>query len=270
MSSERTRSVPDAKQTTGEAGATNRATARHCRTVSDRLTAYLDGELDPAAASAVRGHLRLCERCRVAAEDHAKIRDALGDLERPEPPAALWDGVLDRLGQAEIADARKPRWSRWLDRVRPHLVPAGLATAACATAVLVMHLRTGDDDATRTPVAVGSSHQPDVAPPPPAPAPAPPMPPPVTRDATDALADEAARIDGRFRDTAAELLPLARAELHGAARTRFDREVAALEARVVRAAAGAARDRAWHALIRYLERAALGEPGRLAMNEVSR
>lgn len=253
----------------------------NCRSVSDRLTAYLDGELDPTAASAVRGHLRLCEACRLAAEDHAKIRDTLGDLDRPEPPAALWDGVLDRLGQAEIADARKPRWSRWIDRVRPHLVPAGLATAACATAVLVMHLRAGGDDAphagsvaigsSQDRVAVGSSPQDRVAPQDPDLAPPAPMPPPpVTRDATDALADEAARIDARFRDTAAELLPLARAELHGAARTRFDREVAALEARVVRAAAGAARDRAWHALIRYLESAALGEPVRLAMNEVTR
>lgn len=70
----------------------------NCRSVSDRLTAYLDGELDHAAASAVRGHLRLCESCRLAAEDHAKIRDTLGDLERPEPPTALWDGVLERLG----------------------------------------------------------------------------------------------------------------------------------------------------------------------------
>lgn len=227
----------------------------NCREATDRLTAYLDGELDPAASSAMRGHLRLCESCRLAAEDHAAIRDRLGELQRPEPPAALWDGVLAQLGQAEIADARRSRWSRLLDRVRPHLVPAGLATAACAAAVLVMHVRSGDEGAARpAPIAIAPS-APDVAPPaPPAPAP------PVTRDATAELADEAARIDARFRDTAAQLLTLARADLHGAALARFDREVATLESHVLRATAGAARDRAWHALLHHLERAALGEP----------
>jgi hypothetical protein len=235
--------------------------------VTDRLTAYLDGELDAAASSAMRGHLRLCESCRLAAEDHAAIRDRLGELERPEPPAALWDGVLERLGQAEIADARRSPWSRLLDRVRPHLVPAGLATAACATAVLVMHLRSGDDRAARPGsdgIAVATRRAPDVAPPP-APAPR------VTRDATAELADEATRIDARFRTAATQLLTLARGELRGAALARFDREVAALEADVLRTSPGVARDRAWHALLHHLERAALGEPtGRLAAHQGAR
>jgi hypothetical protein len=236
--------------------------------VTDQLTAYLDGELDPTTASAVRGHLRLCETCRVAAEDHAAIRDQLAELQRPEPPPAVWDGVLARLGEAEIADARRSRWSRVLDRLRPHLVPAGLATAACAAAVLVMHLRSGGD-ASPQPVAVAPA-------PAPAPAPVPvpdraPVPPAVTRDATLELADEAARIDERFRQTTATLLPIARDQLRGAALARFDRDVAALEAKVVRAADGAERDRAWHTLIGFLERAALGVPsGRVAMNEVRR
>lgn len=241
-----------------------------CRGVSAQLTAYLDGELSPAKASAVRGHLRLCEACRTAAEDHAAIRDRLGELERPEPPPAVWERVLARLGEAEIADARRPGWRRFVDRVRPHLVPAGLATAACAAAVLVMHVRSGGDD--RGPSAIALPPAPTapdrIAPAPPAPAPAPPR---VARDATLELADEAARLDARFRETTAALLPLARAELRGAALARFDREVAALEAKVVRASAGAARDRAWHTLIGFLERTALSVPApRVAMNEVRR
>lgn len=234
----------------------------NCRSVTEKLSAYLDGELDATTSSAVRGHLRLCETCRVAAEDHAAIRDRLGELARPEPPAAVWEGVLARLGEAEIADSRRSRWSRLLERVRPHLVPAGLATAACAGAVLFMHLRDGGDGARPIAAALDEHVTPppsDVTPPPRT---------PVTRDATLELADEVARIDARFRTTTAELLPLARAEQHGAARARFDRDVAALEAKVVRAAAGAARDRAWHDLLGFLERAALGE--RLAMSEVRR
>ncbi|MBE7454077.1 MAG: zf-HC2 domain-containing protein [Kofleriaceae bacterium] len=106
-----------------------------CAAVQRELTAYLDGELDTASASALRGHLRLCPDCRAAAEDHAAIRDRLAELERPAPPPALWDGVRARLGVAVIADARRPRWARLLERLRPHLVPAGLAATACAVAV---------------------------------------------------------------------------------------------------------------------------------------
>lgn len=242
----------------------------NCRSATEKLSAYLDGELDATTSSAVRGHLRLCDTCRLAAEDHAAIRDRLAELARPEPPPAVWEGVLARLGEAEIADARRSRWSLIFERIRPHLVPAGLATAACAGAVLFMHLRDDGDRARPAAVARDEAVTPPVAPPDhdqvavPAPVPRP----PVTRDATAELADEAARIDARFRTTTAELLPLARAELQGAARARFNREVAALEAKVVRAAAGAARDRAWHDLLGFLERAALGE--RLAMSEVRR
>ena len=155
------------------------------------------------------------------------------------------------------------------NRVRPHMVPAGLAAAACAVAVLVIQLRGTDDGG--APLAADelpatAVERADMGEPGPTPdrqvgprAPA--------VDATAELAAEAERVEARFRTTAADLLPLARAEHRGAGLRRFDREVAALEAAVVRAPAGKARDRAWHTLLGFLERAALGEPGqRVAVN----
>lgn len=241
-----------------------------CKDVTSQLTPYLDGELDTATASAVRGHLRLCATCRAAAEDHAVIRDTLAELKRPEAPSAVWEGVLARLGEAEIADARRSRWSRfaekWRARVRPHLVPAGLAAAACAGVVVFMQLR-GDDSPAAQPLALPSPGEAMGNPVAPRVRDTPPTPPKrATVDASVELAAETARIDERFRRTAADLMPIARAEQHGAALRRFDREVATLEAAVVAAAAGKARERAWHALLTFLERAALGEPvGRVAV-----
>ncbi|HVK72945.1 MAG TPA: zf-HC2 domain-containing protein [Kofleriaceae bacterium] len=231
-----------------------------CREAQARLTAYLDGELDGSTASAIRGHLRVCDDCRHAAEDHAAIRDSLAGLARPEPPPAIWDGVMAKLGEAEIADSRRSRWSRLLHRLRPHLLPASLAVGACAAAAVIVHVRQ-DEPRRAAPQAVApidpaERGATDLVPPP-----APPPIPPVTRDATIELAAETERIDARYREVAADLLGQAREQLgeKSAARRRFDREVAGLERAVLAAPAGKARDRAWHALITFLERAAIGE-----------
>lgn len=233
-----------------------------CSELDRELTAYLAGELDELSARAARGHLRTCAACRARAEDHARIRDELAGLggARPEPPPAMWDAIWTRLGEAEIGDARQSRWARWWQRARPHLVPAGLAVGACAAAAVVIHLRRApSSEPTRPSLAVTA---PTVAPPAPVDdvAPAPPVRP--TRDATDELADEAARLEARYRTTVAELLPVARAEVEGwkPARARaFKVELARREGATVRAPAGRARDRAWHELISFLELAALGE-----------
>ena len=232
-----------------------------CRELTARITAYLDGDLDDAAASACRGHLRTCAACRALAEEHAAIRDGLAGLERPEPPPALWAAIHARLGEAEIADAEKPRaarlWGGLVARLRPVLVPAGLTVSACAIAIAVVQWRRAPE---LRPLAV-HLEVPAVAPPP--------APPPVhiaPRDAAAELADEQARVDEKFRTTAAELLALARTEIAhapAAAARQFDAEVARREKAVLAAAPGRARDRAWHALTSYLETVALGE--RLAM-----
>lgn len=244
----------------------------NCKELEPRLTAYLAGELDEVSARAARGHLRVCEACRVLAEDHARVQGALASLgaDRPEPPSAMWDAIQARLGEAEIADSRQPRWARWWLRVRPHLAPAGLALGACAAAAILIHARRGGDDDARpdgvraavvarlhderadraTPDRDVVDHGAPVARPRP------------DRDASVELADEAKRIEEQFRDTVAELLPAARAEVatwRPAQARAFKVELAKREGATVRAAPGRDRDRAWHALIAFLETTALGE-----------
>jgi hypothetical protein len=101
-----------------------------CRDVQDLASSYIDGELDDARASALRGHARQCPSCLAAVRELGAIRDAAADLDTLEPPPSLWSAVQRGLAEAEIADARRSRlWLHW-QALRPRLLPAAVALAA--------------------------------------------------------------------------------------------------------------------------------------------
>lgn len=234
-----------------------------CRELTELVVAYLDGELPPERATECRGHLRVCAACRSLADQHARLRDALVELPAVEPPPALWAQINARLGAEEIAASERPAWrralARWASGLRPIATPAALALSAGAVALGVVHLRgsSGTGTAALTDVAARAT---------PAPTPVPVEPPPVVvavgRDALDEAADRDGAADARFRAVTADLLALARAEAAGwpASRAkRFARDVERREQAVLAAAPGRDRERAWHELTSFLERAALGE-----------
>jgi hypothetical protein len=224
----------------------------NCRDARPRLSAYLDGELDDRAASALRGHLRLCPACRRLADDHAATVEAIASLAAttPEPPAELWDGVLARLGEAEVADAQRSTWwLRW-HRLRPQLFPATAALAVAATVGLWAWRRD------LAPVEPALARIPDAA----ALAAAAPVrevPYDDQRDAVIALGDDAAVLDEAYRTAADELLALVALEQprwSPADVARVDARVAELRAAVDAAEPGELRERAWQALVAYLQR----------------
>jgi hypothetical protein len=100
------------------------------------VTAFVDGELDPERASALRGHARGCARCAAAIAHEASVRDGLAALEVAEPPAALWAGIDARLAEAEVADASRPRIWLWWQAVRPRAYAGALAAATAALALV--------------------------------------------------------------------------------------------------------------------------------------
>ncbi|HWN66704.1 MAG TPA: zf-HC2 domain-containing protein, partial [Haliangium sp.] len=103
-----------------------------CRDVQDLASSYIDGELDDARASALRGHVRQCPSCLAAVRELGAIRDVAAALDTLEPPASLWSAVQSGLAQAEIADAGRSRlWLHW-QVLRPRLLPAAVALAATA------------------------------------------------------------------------------------------------------------------------------------------
>jgi hypothetical protein len=224
----------------------------NCRDVEPRLSAYLDGELDDRAASALRGHLRLCEACRQLADNHAATVDVLASLASatPEPPPALWDGVLARLGEAEVADARRSTWwLRW-QWLRPHLLPATAALAMVAT-VGVWAVKRGETAMEPALAAIPDTAALAAA------APLRDVPYDDHRDAVIALGDDAQVLDEAYRSAADELLALIaldRATWTPEQATRVDARIGELRAAVAAAEPGEPRERAWQALVGYLQR----------------
>jgi hypothetical protein len=221
-----------------------------CEDTRPQLTAYLDGELEGDRGSAVRGHLRECEACRQVAGDEAALRDGLRSLPPVDPPATLWSGVQARLAAAEVADSKKPAWrravARWL--MPQQLAFAGVAFAALA--VLVVWKSRRDEPAAPPPPPVAVQQvliQPSAAPAPVA----------DSGDVTAELAAAPARETDGYADSAAALKKLAIEARSGWSDERkhgFDAHMATLETAIDHADQGRARQAAYRALIRYLQR----------------
>jgi hypothetical protein len=204
-----------------------------CKDVQGLCTLYVDGELDEVRASALRGHLRGCAACRKVVEEEALVRDAGADLGPIDPPPELWQGIQQRLADAEVADAERSRaWLLWR-RLRPHALTAAVATAAAAVLIVWLVRRDGSE-ATSTespPVAIET----------------PPLPPEgggpgrgvPQRTFEELRADELAAADATYDQVIVDLRKIVaeeRAAWSPAAARKFDARMAALEAE-----AGAAR-----------------------------
>ncbi len=71
-----------------------------CQEVRQQLSAWLDDELDAAAAAALMAHLDSCEACRREWRRLTALESALGHLVAPVPPG---------LAEKVLAQVRPPR-----------------------------------------------------------------------------------------------------------------------------------------------------------------
>ncbi len=202
-----------------------------CSLIHKLSSAYLDGELDDARSSAVRGHLRACESCaeRVADEQAAARAAAeLASASDPmlEPTASLWEKIGQRLAAEEIADsqvapvrlrARSALATIW--PFRAHLAVAVMLSVVVGALIVkqrsgvVLVARRGVQDAPQPVFAAtgadraGESH-------------------------FNVVASEIRRADERYMTTIARLRELAASEQDGwsaAAKQRFDDSVSKFE-----------------------------------------
>jgi anti-sigma factor RsiW len=97
----------------------------------DRLSAYLDGELDATERESVDDYLAGSAEWRAERDEIAYARDALRGLPAREAPPGFWEGVLS----PELTRARVKRRSRWS---RIAAAASGVAVAAVVIASLVI------------------------------------------------------------------------------------------------------------------------------------
>lgn len=232
---------------------------KSCDGVRARLTAYLDGDLDPERGTLVRGHLRTCDACRQIAADEAALRDGLRALPTVDPPPSLWANVQARLAEVEVAESQRPAWRRMLARWMPSPQRLALGGAVAAAAVTLTVWRVSSRDA--EPVAPRIADHPSPAiesSATPAPAPRPPTP-PSADDATAELLAEPARITATYEATANELLALAADARPGwtdAAKATFDARIADFQRALTASAVDERmRHRTYRAMIRYVQNA---------------
>ncbi len=115
----------------------------------DRLSAYLDGELDAAERVDVDGYLAESPEWRAERDAVAYARDALRSLPVHEAPPGFWEGVLS----PELNRARARRGSRL-----PRLVAAATAGVAVAAVVIASLVIPSPDRVTPRVPALSDSH----------------------------------------------------------------------------------------------------------------
>lgn len=101
-----------------------------CKAVSNRLSAYLDGELAGREMLDVRAHLAQCPQCELEYRELARMKQCLSGFGCAEPPADL----EERLVRSVLGPARTST-----SIVRPvRLGWAMVAVAAAALAVVAI------------------------------------------------------------------------------------------------------------------------------------
>jgi hypothetical protein len=93
---------------------------------NERLSEYLDDELDPQEREAVDAHLSECVACRADLDALRKVAARAAALPDAGPAADLWPGILDRIGSTP-SDARTSRGPRRFSFTMPQLTAASLA-----------------------------------------------------------------------------------------------------------------------------------------------
>lgn len=116
---------------------------------TDRLSEYLDGDLDGAEREALERHLGACESCTVVVRELTAVRDRAAGLVDRGPAQDLWPGIAERLGPRVVDLAARRRARRVVFSV-PQLAAAGIALMAVSAGGAWLATRLAESGATAT------------------------------------------------------------------------------------------------------------------------
>jgi tetratricopeptide (TPR) repeat protein len=95
---------------------------------TDRLSEYLDDELEASERAALEQHLASCDACSVALDELRQVVARAAHLHARPPASDLWAGIASRLDPVvSVATPFRARVTRRISFTMPQLVAAGLA-----------------------------------------------------------------------------------------------------------------------------------------------
>jgi anti-sigma factor RsiW len=103
-----------------------------CKRNREELSAYVDGELAPAARSELESHIQACASCRAEVAAHDRLEEAFASLREVTPPGDFEARFWARVAREREAAAEPAGWRRWLTW------PRALAAAAVTAAAIAL------------------------------------------------------------------------------------------------------------------------------------
>jgi hypothetical protein len=113
---------------------------------TDRLSEYLDGELDATAAAALEAHVTDCAECGSALVELRQVVAAAAELPDREPATDLFPGILSRIreGDTVVAPIRPvARSARRFAFTVPQLAAAAAAIVTLSAGAVWLAMRPG-------------------------------------------------------------------------------------------------------------------------------
>ena len=94
---------------------------------TNRLSEYIDGELDATERAALEAHLATCGRCYATLGELRQVVARAKALEDQPPAADLWSGIAQEIRRQRVPERRDRRDRRLFILTAPQLLAASIA-----------------------------------------------------------------------------------------------------------------------------------------------